>query len=425
MFLQFSVNNFRSIKETVTFSMNAGSSPEGKHRFQINNHILLNSAVIYGANASGKSNLLKAMLFMRNRVLNTDEIKQPTDILAHEPFCLNTETEHASSYFEIIILLEETKYRYGFEADSNTVYAEWLYKEKSNNETRLFDRDTEDNNHYVNKQKFKEGIDLTAYNNQLFIWQCEKNNGDISQKIMQWFRNFNLIDELENDGYFNISLQQLQNKDAKNKLLKLVKAADLGIDNILIEEQDITDDFINNAPFSDEIKQKIIHDGGLSSIELKIQHKKFNADNKPIGTVLFDLSENESQGTKKFFALIAPILDTLENGKVLLVDQLDTGIHPLLMECLIQLFNNKEFNKHHAQLIFTAHNTNLLSVPELFEREQIWFTEKDKYGNTELYSLLEFKKNTLNKDLKTADNLERYYLQGRYGAVPRLGGLDE
>jgi AAA15 family ATPase/GTPase len=104
---------------------------------------------------------------------------------------------------------------------------------------------------------------------------------------------------------------------------------------------------------------------------------------------------------------------------------LDASLHPLLIECFINLFNNKKYNKYHAQLIFTAHNTNLLSVPKLFERDQIWFTEKDQYGSTELYSLLEFKKNDSNKDIKTADNLESYYLQGRYGAVPRLNELED
>jgi AAA15 family ATPase/GTPase len=425
MFLQFSVNNFRSIKDTVTFSMNASSSPEGKHRFKISNHILLNSAVIYGANASGKSNLLKAMAFMRNLVLNTSDITQPTDELPHEPFILNTETEQASSYFEIILFLKDSKYRYGFEVDSNTIYSEWLYKEKKHQETCLFDRDTEKNNHYINKKKFTEGIDLTATNNQLFIWQCLKNNGAISQKITEWFKNFNLIDGLENEPYFHVALKRIENTSSKSKLLKLVKAAGLGIEDIVIEEQDITQDFIDNAPFSDEIKQEIIHEGNLTSIELKVQYKKFDAENKPIGTVLFDLNENESEGIKKFFALSAPVLDTLEQGKVLLVDQLDASLHPLLIECFINLFNNKKYNKYHAQLIFTAHNTNLLSVPKLFERDQIWFTEKDQYGSTELYSLLEFKKNDSNKDIKTADNLESYYLQGRYGAVPRLNELED
>ena len=273
MFLQFSVNNFRSIKDTVTFSMNASSSSDGNHRFHINNHALLSSAVIYGANASGKSNVLRAMGFMRNLVLN-----KANNTLPHEPFLLNTETEYASSYFEILFFFKTVKYRYGFEADSTTVYAEWLYSEKEDNETCLFDRDTENNHPYINKQKFKEGLDLKVADNNLFIWQCEKNNGEISKKIMHWFTGFNLIDSLENTTYFYIALNKMKNTRAKVELLKLVKAAGFSIEALVIEEYDVTEDFINNAPFSNKVKQKILHDGSLKSIELKTRHKKYNAE---------------------------------------------------------------------------------------------------------------------------------------------------
>jgi AAA15 family ATPase/GTPase len=418
MLLQFSVNNFRSIKDTVTFSMNASSSSDGKHRFQVGNHTLLSSAVIYGANASGKSNVLRAMGFMRNLVLNKTNINQNTDVLPHEPFLLNTETEYTSSYFEMLFFLKDIKYRYGFEADNTRVYAEWLYSDKDDNEICLFDRDSENNRHYINGKEFKEGLDLNTPDNHLFIWQCEQKNGEISKNIMQWFNYFNLIDSLENAAYFYVALNKIKNTQSKVELLKLVKAAGFGIEKLAIEEQDVTQDFINNAPFSDDIKQKILHDGSLTSIELKTRHKKFNADNQAIGFVLFDMNESESQGTKKFLALAALVLDTLEQGKVLLIDQLDASLHPLLIECFIQLFNNKALNKHNAQLIFVAHNTHLLSVPDLFERDQIWFTEKDQYGSTELYSLLEFKKSNTEK---TPDNLENHYLQGRFGAVPRFG----
>lgn len=424
MLLQFSVNNFRSIKDTVTFSMNTASNKESEHSFQVRNTHLLNSTVIYGANASGKSNVLKAMGFMGALVLNKLKITQSTDKLPHEPFRLSTETEQASSYFEIVFFLENTKYRYGFEADSTTVYAEWLFSDENGKEARLFERDSEQNLHYVNKQKFKEGVGLKVPDNHLFIWKCDQNDGEISKKILQWFNNFNVIDGLESEGYFHVALKQMENADAKSQLLKLVKTADLGIEGINIEEKKVPQDFIKNVPIPEEIKQKILSDGGsLSSIELQSFHKKFNAENQEIGSVLFELDEDESQGTQKFFALSAPILDTLKKGKVLLIDELDASLHPILTECFIQLFNNKELNKHNAQLIFVTHDIHLLSVPNLFERDQIWFTEKNKYGSTELYSLLEFRKNNKGKDVRATDNLEKHYLQGRFGAVPYIGEL--
>lgn len=423
MLLQFSVNNFRSIKDTITLSMNTASNKESKHSFQIRNYHLLNSAVIYGANASGKSNVLRAMGFMRNLVINRPKITQSTDNLPHEPFRLNVETEQASSYFEIVFFLEEVKYRYGFEADSTTVYAEWLYSDEHGKEARLFERDNEQHLHYVNKQKFKEGVGLKVPDNHLFIWKCDQNNGTLSKKILQWFNNFNLIDGLEKEGYFHIALKQMENSDAKSELFRLVKVADLGIDEIMVEEKDISQDFIKSAPIPEEIKQRILNDGGLKSIELQTRHKKFNAENQQIGSVLFELDEDESQGTQKFFTLSAPILDTLEHGKVLLIDELDASLHPKLTECFIKLFNDKELNKHNAQLIFVTHDIHLLSVPGLFERDQIWFTEKDQYGSTDLYSLLEFRKGNKGTNVRPTDNLEKHYLQGRFGAVPYVGEL--
>lgn len=431
MLLQFSVNNFRSIKDTVTFSMNTASNKESEHSFQVRNTHLLNSAVIYGANASGKSNVLKAMGFMRAVVLNKPKITQSTDKLPHEPFRLNTETEQASSYFEIIFFLENIKYRYGFEADSSTVYAEWLYSDENGKEARLFERDSEQRLHYVNRPKFKEGIGLKVPDNHLFIWKCDQNDGDISKKILQWFVHFNFIDGLENEDYFNFALTKMTESGTKTELLKLVKTADLGIEEIAIGQKDVTNaatqHFMNNPDIPKDVKQKMLHEvnnGASAWIEsLQSRHKKFNAENQEIGSVLFELDEDESQGTQKFFALSAPILDTLENGGVLLIDELDASLHPMLTECFIKLFNKKELNKYNAQLIFVTHDIHLLSVPELFERDQIWFTEKNKYGATDLYSLLEFRKNNKGKDVRASDNLEKHYLQGRFGAVPYIGKL--
>lgn len=423
MLLQFSVNNFRSIKDTVTFSMNTAANKPSEHSFQVRNTHLLNSAVIYGANASGKSNVLKAMGFMRNLVLNIYKITQSTDTLPHDPFRLNTETEKASSWFEIIFFVESIKYRYGFEADATTVYAEWLFSDEKGKEARFFERDIEQKLHYVNP-KFKEGRGLKVLDNHLFIWKCDQNDGDISQKILQWFNHFNLIDGLENKRYISFALKQMENNENKSELLTVLKTADLGIEGIEIEEEDVTQDFIKNAPFSEEIKQKILADSeGIATIELLTQHKKFNAENQEAGSVSFELREDESQGTQKFFALSAPILDTLKHGKILLIDELDASLHPMLSECLIKLFHNKKLNNHDAQLIFATHDSHLLSIPKLFEREQIWFTEKDQYGVTDFYSLLEFRKNNQAVDVRVNDNLEKRYLHGRFGGVPKIGEL--
>ncbi len=140
--------------------------------------------------------------------------------------------------------------------------------------------------------------------------------------------------------------------------------------------------------------------------------------------MLFELNSDESRGTQKFFTLSAPILNTLEHGKVLVIDELDASLHPKLTEYFVRLFNNKNFNRNNAQLIFVTHDVHLLSASKLFERDQIWFTEKDKYGSTELYSLIEFRKNNKGKNVRATDNLEKRYLLGAFGAVPYLGELN-
>ncbi len=422
MLIQFKVNNFCSIKDTAIFSMNTAGNKEVPHSFCARDYHLLNSAVIFGANASGKSNVLKAMSFMRRLVLNRSKITQSIDKLPHEPFRLNTETENASSSFEIIFLKNDCKYRYGFEADNSTVYAEWLFVDEKGREARFFERDTESKLLYINKQKFKEGNGVKVPDNQLLIWKCDQQDGIVSRAILRWFQTLNFIDGLKNEPYLHFALEQMQNNEAKLELLELLKTADLGIDDIKIDEQEVFWEQLKDIPLPAEIKQKLLEkQGSLTSIELQTSHKKYDKNNQLIGLELFELGKEESQGTQKFFALSAPILDTLREGKILLIDELDASLHPQLSEAFIKLFHNPKYNKHNAQLIFATHDTNLLSRPELFEREQIWFTEKDQYGCTDLYSLLEFRKKNKGKDIRVSDNLEKHYLQGRFGATPNLG----
>ncbi|TXK93577.1 abortive infection protein, partial [Methylococcaceae bacterium CS4] len=175
-------------------------------------------------------------------------------------------------------------------------------------------------------------------------------------------------------------------------------------------------------PLPAEIMEKILSGGArITSSDIQTSHKKFDADNNATGATYFSLNTDESQGTKKFLALSAPILDTLKSGKILLIDEIDASLHPMLTEGLIKLFHNAENNPFNAQLIFTTHDVSFLSRPQLFGRDQIWFTEKNLYGSTELYSLLEFRKNSKGKDVRSTDNLEKHYLQGQFGAVPYLG----
>jgi len=423
MLVEFTVNNFKSIKDTVKFSMLTSTKDNG-NVFSIRSYKLLSSAIIYGANASGKSNFLRALAFMSRFVLNRFKILQSTDKLPHESFKLSTETEDTSSEFEIVFFVGNIKYRYGFELDSENIYAEWLFADEKGKEAKLFIRDIEEND-YVNPNKFKEGFNffdkknqkIKIAKNQLFIWKCDQEDGKISKSILKWFNNFNMIDGMDHQGYINFTMKKMEDENFKNEIIKLIKTADIDIDDISIEEDDIPLEVIEKLPMPDNLKKEILNDGGLKSVSINTKHKKYDDNGNIIGEVIFELDKEESKGTRKFFAMSAPIIDTLQNGKVLIIDELDASLHPILTQHLIKLFQDKAINKKNAQLIFATHDTNLLK-PYNFRRDQIWLTEKDKYGSTDLYSLAQF------KGVRAKDDFEKQYIQGKYGAIPYLGKFE-
>lgn len=415
MLLQFSVNNFKSIKDTIVFSMSTSSKDEG-NCFKVRKYELLNSAVIYGANASGKSNILSAMSFMKSLVLNQTKIMLSVDELPYEPFKLNTETENASSSFEIVCFIDDIKYRYGFELDNRIIYSEWLFADEKGKESKLFYRDIEED-FYINNNKFKEGNELKVNDNQLFIWKCDQEGGEISKKILNWFNKFNFIDGMQHQGYEEFTMKQMENENFKNAIVALVQTADIGIEDIVLEKSDISETSLAKMNFPEELKKMIMKSGQATSFTLDTYHKKYDENNHEIGETIFNLNKEESKGTRKFFKMSAPILDTLKYGKVLMIDELDASLHPMLTKHLINLFQDEEINKKNAQLIFATHDTNLLAK-EMFRRDQIWLTEKNQYGATDLYSLAQF------KNVRNSEDFEKRYLQGKYGAVPYIKTFD-
>ncbi len=418
MLIQFSVNNYRSIKDTISLNMLVSKSKNDKLKnyFSVRNYKLLRSAAIYGANASGKSNIVRAMAFMRNFVLNTFKIIQSTDKLPYEPFQLSTETENSSTIFEIVFFKDNIKYRYGFEYDSDTIYSEWLFADEKGKEAKLFVRDIDEGD-YVNRENFKEGLkffdkknkNINISKNQLFVWKCDQENGEISKSILNWFKNFNVLDGVSIKAH--ITLDLIGKLNLKKEVLELIKTADIDINDIVIEEEvplDITNFLLT-------LKGEMALDK-IAKKSINTKHKKYDENGNVIGEEEFDFSD-ESKGTRKLFSLAAPIIDTLQNGKILVIDELEANLHPILTQYLIKLFNDEKSNKTNAQLIFTTHDTNLLK-PYLFRRDQIWFSEKNKFSSTEIYSLVEF------KGVRASEDFEKQYIQGKYGAIPYIGKFE-
>jgi AAA15 family ATPase/GTPase len=210
------------------------------------------------------------------------------------------------------------------------------------------------------------------------------------------------------------TLNYLSEEENKNDVIQLIKKLDIGISGIEVGHIDITSDSLPDA-MSDEVK-KLIVESGTKGVLVSTIHKKFDDNGQHLSNEKFYLIEDESEGTQKVFALAGILIDTLKNGSVLIFDELDARLHPLLSMAIVQLFNSNETNPNNAQLIFMTHDTNLLSN-KIFRRDQIWFTEKNKYGATDLYSLAEYK-------VRNDASFETDYIKGKYGAIPYIGNLN-
>ena len=418
MLVEFTVGNFLSFNQKRTLNLGAKGISELKENIaSVKTEKILKSLVLYGANSSGKSNLIKALHRMREVVLSSVRLND-SDELAYTPFLLSTETESKPTFFEIIFWQEAKRYRYGFEYDLKQIVSEWLFvgaSEKS--EKTYFIRTTEGIG--IDKSKFKEGEnnESKTNDNRLFVSLVAQLGGDISKKILAFFKGYNVLSGLEHDDYTGFTTRMLhENLNGSNESLNLYQKLKLGFQDIKAIESDFNPLDLPDA-LPEQLKAKLLDElKGKRGLSLKTVHHKFNEEGDIVDLVLLDKLKNESQGTNKIIDLSGPIFDTLALGKILVIDELDAKLHPLITMRIVELFNSKESNPNNAQLIFATHDTNLLSN-ELFRRDQIWFTEKDEQEQTDLYSLYDFEFPDGSK-VRNDSNLERNYIRGRYGAIP-------
>lgn len=428
MLIQFSVRNFRTFKEKATLSLIANHDKETRETENISDNNIFNlrilkSAVIYGANASGKSKFIEALMFMKRFAINSSKESQKGEEIDVEPFKLNSESEKQPSEFEVIFLYKKEMFRYGFEVDKDQVVSEWLYHKPKTKEVELFYRDFQ--KFETHSRNFQKGATLVREdlirNNALLLSVAAQFNDATCESIIEWFKNLKTISGLKEEGYQGYTMAKTKDPEHKQKILELLKAADLGIQDIELEMFDITK-LPKDMPkeLVDMILKRSKEDKTEFFSDILTTHKKFDNSKKHIGNTNFSLDDDESFGTRKFFALTGPILDAIENGYTIVVDELDSKLHPNLVCKIVSLFNSQKLNPKNAQLISNTHDTNLLSSG-LFRRDQIWFTEKDKYGEAKLYSLADFKSDTVRKNEAFEDN----YIRGKYGAVPFLGFFDD
>jgi len=391
MLIEFTVGNHLSFKDKKTLSLEASSIKEFEdNAFKAGNYNLLKSSVIYGANSSGKSNLLKSLTAMKS-IVRTSAQMSSADKIDIKPFLLNTETVNKPSYFEVLILIDNIRYRYGFETDENIIHTEWLFKCKSKTESLLFIRD-KDKIEITKEFHEGKGIEERTRENALFLSVCDQWNGEISGKVIGWF-----------NGGLNI-LSGLTHEDGKPSLIGFHKS--LNIDSA-------ANHFIKR--FDLGFEEFGVREGNL----VITRHKRYDGNGNEMGGYWFDLATQESSGTNKIFDLSGDIMAGLLFNNIIIIDELDAKLHPLLTMAIVRLFNSTEHNPKNAQLIFATHDTNLLSYGS-FRRDQIYFTEKNQYEETDLYSLVEYKDDDGLK-IRNDRSFEKDYINGRYGAIPFIG----
>jgi AAA15 family ATPase/GTPase len=393
MLLEFSVSNFRSIKDmqTLSFLATAMNEHEKTNVFQATDKVrLLKSTCIYGANGSGKSNLVKAMWAMINFIKAPFEDRKKFD--EHiQPFKLNTATRNEGSFFQMMFIIEGKTYRYGFVYLKGKIMSEWLFGTANKNEVEYFTR--EGQTILINKERFKEGKDLASKTREdnLFLNVVFEFNGRIAEQICNYLAKIYIIrgfDSVFEETLKKVSCKVLEEKYNKKKFLEILKIADAEILDINLEEN------TNRI-----ISQRILFDKERNHTDL----------------VNLDFEEEASEGTKKMFNYAGAFVYLMQSGGIIVIDEFDARFHTSLTKAIVKLFNSEK-NKA-AQLCFVTHDTNLLDN-ELLRRDQIYFAEKNQRGETAVYSLNEI------KGVRNDSSLEKDYIKGKYGAIPFIKNLN-
>lgn len=436
MLVDFTLRNFLSFKDEASLSMLAARSVKEHEscgdsetcniiNVPHSDSKVLKAAAIYGANGSGKSNLLYAMSFFKQMVLDSfrnDSILVGASEMSYK---FSTESQEEPSSFEMMFIIGEIRYRYGFEIYKNSIESEWLFIKplESVRESYCFKR--EKKKITINPKTFKGagGITSKTRDSALFLSTCAQFNVAVSMIIKEWFRNrFNILSGLDDAIHYTAN-QFLRDQEMQKRIVEFVKIIDLGIDDIQVKEREINivsepvENMIRNISHKSNAMKSEFSD--MNNVEILTAHKRY--ENGHLKDTLMTPFGIESLGTKKIFGLLGPWFDTILNGGTLIIDEFGASLHTHLSIELLKIFQSS-INKD-AQLIIATHDTNLLRG-ELLRRDQIWFTEKNKQGESDLYSLVEYKINQANS-VRNDAAYNKNYLHGKYGAIPYFGNIKQ
>jgi AAA15 family ATPase/GTPase len=422
MLLSFTVGNFRSFKENKTFSMKAASIQEHKDFVrESEGSKLLPVAAVYGANSSGKSNLLSALRMMKDVLLSSVKTN-PTEKLKTDTFKLDEEHPQKPTLFDIVFSTNGITYRYGFEYTETSITGEWLYTVNNDREKNLFIRNSEGIGVSKDFPEGKDKEEATA-ENRLFLSLVAQLNGKTSLAVMKWFEDLRVMSGARDSDFRKYSFDYLFADNPKAELAQtFISAMDLGFTSLRKADTEDEKNDLLNSEGKPKTGFEAIFNLGWSLFPPKIQtgHKVLHKDGS-FTEAFFPNDEMESEGTKKIINMSGPIADTLLNGGIIVIDELDAKLHPLLTKKIIGIFNSPKTNLYNAQLIFATHDTNLLSN-KIFRRDQIWFAEKNREDeSTDIYPLSEIKEQNGDK-IRNDRIYEKDYINGKYGAIPYLRG---
>ncbi|NVJ90273.1 MAG: ATP-binding protein [Methylocystaceae bacterium] len=425
MLLSFSVTNYKSFADTQELSLVAGSGSRRKKEisFATGNALApnaLRSACIFGPNRVGKTTLIEAIEFASQYIINSSKDSQEGELIDVESFKFSPEFMKQPTEFEFSFIHKETFYQYGFAVDQEKVWAEWLFQKPNESRTRMrtifqreFDSETQEYHWDLSKTHLKGEKELwrkTTRDNALFLSTAVQLKSDDLKLPYQWFRDYlHVIDSPERllPGF---TAKQCIDNGWKNKVLNLMQSVDIPVKDIHIEQKEINFSDIDLTPLSATAK---------ASLEKELSGKKV-ADIQTIyeaadgSLVPFTLHE-ESNGTRVVFSLAGPWFDVLENGYTLFVDELHNSLHPLLLKYLVNLFHDPKINTQNAQLIFTSHETSIMSK-NFMHKDQVWLVEKNENQKSKLIPLSSF-------NTREVTAFQRAYLDGRFGAVPKMPSI--
>lgn len=416
MLVEFRVKNFRSLRDEQVLSLVASKDKtlQDTNIFATHNKAapnLLRSAVVYGANAGGKSNLIKALQYMRSMVVESATVVQPGQTFMVQPFRLDDQSSKEPTEFEVTFIQDNVRYQYGFAMTPQRIVSEYLLVYKASKPQRWFER-------HFDIQSGKDVYDFgpglkgpknlwegATRPNSLFLSMAVQLNSDALRPIFDWFVNRLVIFNEQTPLTPDVSIQMLKQMEGRKQICDFLIAADISIADIEVVNRKVPAQTVH---FDLSAGKTEVRNEEMEGHELRFSHVTAK------GKAVFD-SMDESNGTRNLLFLAGPVIDVLKKEQILVIDELDTSLHTLLIRELVRQFHHSDadVNASRAQLIFTTHDTSLLDASNLFRRDQIWFVEKGNDQASSLVSLSEFSP-------RKNEALERGYLMGRYGGIPFL-----